>query len=599
MTQLEALDILKMGENVFLTGPAGSGKTFVLNEYIKYLKDHEVDVGVTASTGIAASHMGGMTIHAWTGLGVRDALTARDLDDLEDKPYLWKRFEKAKVLIIDEISMLHHFRLDLVELLCRKFKRSSEPFGGLQVILCGDFFQLPPIVRNGGRMISAESERAIELGESLFSLPDTEVFPDSGNSFSDSTCHSTFDIRHSPKTAFAYNSPAWKKLSPKICYLEEQHRQSDKVYLKVLNAIRSGMISDDIRAHLNSRKDKTHELGIEPTKLYSHNVNVDVENDRELEKLPGQTFEYGMGTRGRPALADTLKRSCLAPELLRLKKGARVMFVKNNYELDFVNGTLGVVEFCDSSSIAVRIGNGRRIEVPMAGWEIEEDGKVKAEIMQYPLRLAWAITVHKSQGMSLDAAEVDLSRSFEPGMGYVALSRVRSLAGLSLLGLNEMALKVHPEVLDFDNRFSEQSEGDAEELRQMKQTTIVDRQADYLNSIAPAKSGLGKKGKKEKIDTIEKTKELLLSKKTLFEIMSERGLKPGTILDHCEKIKDRHSDFDFSHLIEKMPIVRQKTIRGALVKSGMQGGKYLLNPAKALLGSGVTFDELRLVRLCM
>jgi len=223
------------------------------------------------------------------------------------------------------------------------------------------------------------------------------------------------------------------------------------------------------------------------------------------------------------------------------------------------------------------------------------------------LRLAWAITVHKSQGMSLDAAEVDLSRSFEPGMGYVALSRVRSLAGLSLLGINEMALKVHDEVLDFDARFSEQSERDAEELRQMKRSAIADRQADHLNSIAPKVTGRsgchsrahGNLGSVPKLDTVEKTKELLLAKKTLFEIMSERGLKPGTILDHCEKIKDRHSDFDFSHLIAKMPVVRQKTMRAALVKAGMQGGKYLLSPAKDLLGSGVSFDELRLVRLTM
>jgi len=282
------------------------------------------------------------------------------------------------------------------------------------------------------------------------------------------------------------------------------------------------------------------------------------------------------------------------------------MFVKNNYELDYVNGTLGIVEFCDSSGIAVRTVNNKRIEVPMAGWQIEEEGKVKAEIMQYPLRLAWAITVHKSQGMSLDAAEVDLSRSFEPGMGYVALSRIRSLEGLSLLGINEMALKVHPEVLQFDARFSAQSEIDAEELRKMKPSTVADRQADYINSIAPKVTGKrchsragGNPGSVPKLDTIEKTKELLLAKKTLFEIMSERGLKPGTVLDHCEKIKDRHSNFDFSHLIAKMPIVRQKTIRAALVKSGMQGGKYLLSPAKDQLGSGVSFDEIRLLRLTM
>jgi len=136
-----------------------------------------------------------------------------------------------------------------------------------------------------------------------------------------------------------------------------------------------------------------------------------------------------------------------------------VMFVKNNFEEGYVNGTMGLVEYCSEYKIRVRLASGKIIDVEPATWMIEENGTVKASITQYPLRLAWAITVHKSQGMSLDAAEIDLSRSFERGMGYVALSRVRSLAGLSLLGLNDMALKVDDEVLSYDRRFREQSAG--------------------------------------------------------------------------------------------------------------------------------------------
>ena len=147
MTQAEALDILKMGKNVFLTGPAGSGKTHVVNAYVHYLKSHAVDVAVTASTGIAATHIGGQTIHSWSGLGIRDMLSDRDIDDMMQKQYLYKRFEKTKVLVVDEVSMLHHFRLDLVEWICRQMKHNDKPFGGMQVILCGDFFQLPPVTR--------------------------------------------------------------------------------------------------------------------------------------------------------------------------------------------------------------------------------------------------------------------------------------------------------------------------------------------------------------------------------------------------------------------------------------------------------------------
>ncbi len=131
---------MKTGVNVYLTGSAGSGKTFVLNKYIEYLNEHDMSVAVTASTGIAATHMHGMTIHGWAGIGIKDTLDERDLDQLEQKKYIWQRFEKARVLIIDEVSMLHGFRLDIVDRVCRRFKRNEKPFGGLQVILSGDFF---------------------------------------------------------------------------------------------------------------------------------------------------------------------------------------------------------------------------------------------------------------------------------------------------------------------------------------------------------------------------------------------------------------------------------------------------------------------------
>jgi DNA replication protein DnaC len=160
MTQYEALDILKMGKNVFLTGPAGSGKTHVLNSYISYLKSHAVDVAVTASTGIAATHIGGMTIHSWSGLGVKDFLTDYDIENLLEKQYLYKRFEKTKVLVIDEISMLHHFRLDMIEWICRRMKRSEMPFGGVSCVSCavmGSSIEHQQIVLFGSKIaINAE-----------------------------------------------------------------------------------------------------------------------------------------------------------------------------------------------------------------------------------------------------------------------------------------------------------------------------------------------------------------------------------------------------------------------------------------------------------
>jgi len=208
---------------------------------------------------------------------------------------------------------------------------------------------------------------------------------------------------------------------------------------------------------LQSRVDAKIPLTVEPTKLYTHNVDVDIENDLELAKLPGKEYRYQMQLIGPAALSERLQKSCLAPATLRLKVGARVMFVKNNFEEGYVNGTLGVVESLGEERIIVRTSSGALMDVGPASWHIAEDGDIKAEINQYPLRLAWAITVHKSQGMSLDAALVDLRQSFEPGMGYVALSRVRSSAGLSLAGFNDIALCVNEEVLAFDKNLKEKS----------------------------------------------------------------------------------------------------------------------------------------------
>ncbi len=549
MTQKEALDILKMGHNAFITGAAGSGKTHLLNEYIKYLKDNDVDIGITASTGIAASHMGGQTIHAWSGIGVRDSLSPYDIEGLEERSYLWKRFERAKVLIIDEISMLHHFRLDLVEQILRSFKRNNEPFGGLQVVFCGDFFQLPPVSRQG----------------------EQEAF-------------------------FAYHSRSWKELSPKICYLNEQHRQNDSSFLEILNSIRGNSVSDKIKGKLLSRHKKIKEDVDGLTKIYTHNADVDMENERELENLSGRIFEYKMINKGHEFLSETLKKGCLSPENLRLKKNARVIFTKNNFECGYVNGTQGIVTACDGSGIKVRTLGGKTIEVPLATWVIEEDGKIKAEITQYPLRLAWAITVHKSQGMSLDSAEIDLSRAFESGMGYVALSRLRSLDGLFLTGLNDTALKVDEEVFEFDQRFSDSSSAHKAELAELDPKTIKEKQEEFLNKISPRG---GKKNKKKKLTTFEITKKMLEDGKSLLEIAVERDLNSTTILDHCEKIKTTEPGFDFSGVTKIISASRQKKIRDALIRCGKENGKYLLSPAKNKLGPGFSFDEIRLIRLLL
>lgn len=621
MTQDEAFDLLKLGNNVFVTGAAGSGKTYLLNTYIKHLRDHSVGVAVTASTGIAATHLNGKTIHSWSGVGVRDALADNELEALLRNDRVKRNYKKTKVLIIDEISMLHPYQLDMVERIARHMLNLTQPFGGLQVVLCGDFFQLPPVSREN-------------LGIAK---------------------------------AFAYESSAWDTGGFQICYLHEQYRQGEDPLLTVLNDIRSGNAGEQTKVPLRTRYKKDPEGSVRPTKLFARNVNVDSINDRELRGLEGEQKVFCMNTKGFSALVDGLKRGCLAPVDLRLKIGAKVMFVKNAIDGSFVNGTLGMVEDFDDDEgwPLVRTFDNDLIVADPEDWKYEEKGIVRAMLTQVPLKLAWAITVHKSQGMTLDAAEMDLSDAFEPGMGYVALSRVRSLSGLKLLGLNETALTVHPRILEQDKNFKQWSESASEILRKIsdrdkekrqadvlkhrfgakkkrvsqKTPSTAENQEDYSNAYSPwseeddekltrlflekmpiktlsslfrrkpggIRSRLkkldlievtssdekshGQNEKKNKTSTQDITRELVERKIPLTEIAGERGLTVGTIVSHLEKLKglDNLPDIDYI----KKPIKDFDRILEAFKDS--PDGK--LAPVNQKLKGRYSFDDLKVVRL--
>ena len=579
MTQEQALEILKSGKNAFITGPAGSGKTFLLNRYIEWLKGCGINAAVTASTGIAATHLNGITIHSWTGMGVRDEISAKDIKELVKRGYLRRRFLGTSVLVIDEVSMLGGYQLDIADQLFRAFKQIDAPFGGVQVVLCGDFFQLPPIRRilpdwraspAGGppvnRNLGDGDWRKKTLSQSNF---DFDAGDDSGLG-----------------PLFAYHSRAWRNLDLKICYLDEQHRQSDKGFLDTLNAIRGNIAGSAAVKYLQARVGAKIQLGVEPTKLYTHNVDVEIENSFELGKIGGKEFSYKMELIGPAALSERLQKSCLAPQILRLKVGARVMFVKNNFEEGYVNGTLGVVEKLEEGRIMVRTAAGILMDVGLASWHIAEDGDIKAEINQYPLRLAWAITVHKSQGMSLDAALVDLRQSFEPGMGYVALSRVRSSAGLSLAGFNEIALRVNDEVLEYDAKLRRES---------LKHANDFAAFPAPVKQFAPA----AKAKKTKKMDTVSQTRVLIDKGLDLVQIARERNLNVGTILDHCEKMKEKGLALDFAKLAKDIPTGKLIQMKAVLKRGKDENGRYPITPAKELLGDEATYEELRLARLLL
>jgi len=554
MNQQTALAILKTGRNVYLTGAAGSGKTYALNSYITYLKERGVSVAITASTGIAATHLGGSTIHSWAGIGIRDFLSARDIDDITQKEHVVKRMQSVRVLVIDEVSMLPAGVLDMVDQVCRAVKRSDMPFGGMQVVLSGDFFQLPPITR--------------------------------GNE----------------PVRFAYASDAWKGMNIRVCYLGEQFRQDDETLLRILHEIRDGKVSEESRDILIECKERTLDNGMTPTRLFTHNVDVDALNDKELCDLSGSEKSYEMKTTGRAPLVASLEKSVLAPRTLRLKKNAKVMFVKNNFEEGYVNGTLGVVEDIRGDVPVVRTFSGKKIWVHPAEWAIEEDGKMRARIEQLPIRLAWAITIHKSQGMSMDAAEIDLSRSFVEGQGYVALSRLRSLQGLILTGLNAMAFRVHADVARVDAILKKESKKWEEMFLGLSDREICAMQDNFIKisggtldskDIAANKEKVleEKKPKKEKQSTYEKTRILMEKGLSLSEIAGERGMAIGTIITHLEKLKEKKVPVNFEQFKPK----DESFEKIAAAFAGVEDNK--LGPVFGKLRGKYSYETIRLARL--
>ncbi len=584
MRQSSALDILKTGQNVFLTGSAGSGKTYTLNQYIDYLRARRVPVAVTASTGIAATHMNGTTIHSWSGIGIKDELTDRDLTNLSRKQFLADRLKDTAVLIIDEISMLHAKQLNLVSQVLKHVRKNDKAFGGIQVVVAGDFFQLPPIGSKG------ETNRE----------------------------------------KFAFMSEAWLDAKFHICYLSEQHRQVSEAANggldldDILNQIRRQEVTFEAIAALEATFDQN--VDIKRTRLYTHNLNVNKINDKELAALDGEMMRFAATATGDSKLVETLKKTVRTQDELILKVGAKVMFIKNNTELGVSNGTMGeLIGFAavkinddkdnnddlieDDSENAesdtdknikgkgkkttkdkekpkvkkpttqkmpvVRLNSGREVIAEPEEWIIEDEtGDVLASYEQVPLCLAWAITIHKSQGMTLDAAEIDLSRTFELGQGYVALSRLKSLAGLQLLGMNDMSLQLDPLARGADKRFlvlSDEADAnyamlDEESMTQAHEKFILKSGGTLSKSVIDAYANLQKKrreqqqaqlDKKQKLgnqvsdksdSTLLATRVLLEESLSIAEISQARQLSQSTIMRHIGELKSQDPSLVCDHL---------------------------------------------------
>ena len=568
MKQETALKLMKAGENVFLTGSAGAGKTYTLNQYINYLKARKVPVAITASTGIAATHMNGMTIHTWAGIGIKDLLTDDDLKRMKERKYLKEHLENAQVLIIDEISMLHAKQLNLVNQVLKYFKESDDAFGGIQVIAAGDFFQLPPVGRNGEKN----------------------------------------------RDKFCFMSDAWVEAKFRVCYLTEQHRQDDSVLNDILNAIRSQNIQQQHIQALHNTRDQ--DIGETFTRLYTHNMDVDSINFQHLNAIEGTGHQFVAVTDGNEKLIETLKSSVRAPEELSLKKHAKVMFVKNNFDMGYINGSMGeVIGFEEDDELGmlpkVKMTDGTTLLVAPETWSVDnEGGKAIASLQQVPLRLAWAITIHKSQGMTLEAAEINLSHTFEKGQGYVALSRLKSINGLRLLGFNEQALELDSLAIKADRRFQElstEAESNYLDVDLTKQHNAFIRHCGgTLNAteIERNEKKIARSGGKANYAsaTLDETRELFESGYEIQDIAVERGLTPATIINHLAKLQ-REQGLDISvaspgeEVLEQVRKIYKKLQKRQDPSHFNDDGAIKLRPIVELTNPKMGYDQVRLALL--
>ena len=419
---------MEEGKSVFVTGRAGCGKSYLVKRLVTALREQLGDshVYVTAATGIAACNVGGVTLHSFAGIGLGKDDVKTLVRKINRYTNVKERWQRAKVLVVDEISMIDAALLDKLNNIAKAVRNNDAVWGGIRLIFVGDFFQLPP------------------------------VSPDEDN----------------PKF-FAFDAECWEKTDTKDgviapdCVIDlrtQMRQQDDATFTSLLNKLRVGMVPSNAKQLLygaGSGLRALEDKGIQPTKLFPHNATVDRVNKQKLQELSGEPLVFTAKDTGTKAGKAQLNKNCRVPTTVTLKVGAQVMLLRNLAQsIGLVNGVQGVVESFEWATAAkkrrlplVRFftqHHGQQMRLlDRSKWEIKVGRRVIAKRMQVPLRLSYAITIHKSQGMTIHALDVNLEGVFAPGQAYVALSRAVSLDRVRVRNFNPSVIQFNEDVLRF------------------------------------------------------------------------------------------------------------------------------------------------------
>lgn len=400
--QLKVLKtLLNSKDNLFITGAAGTGKSYVLKLFRDMKKAQNEQVPVVASTGAAALLVNGVTFNSYFGLGIMAGGVEATIDNALTNRSVCERIVYTDTIIIDEISMISGDTFKAADLLCQKVRQNKKLFGGIRVIAVGDFLQLGPY---------SETE----------------------------------------KIDWLFDSANWKKSKIKKLELTNIMRTKDKDFLEVLSKVRLGKVDSKVQKFLNKHLIKTKEQDFVGPRIFSRNYEVDDYNKKQLEFLPGTPVACPTKYAGEAGFIQRIKENLVVPEVLYLKKGALVMMRVNNFKEGFVNGTLGHVVGMTSDVLTIKKLSGEMIHVKKHVFEhLNGNGEVVARALNFPLTLAWAVTIHKAQGASLDKALISLDRLWLHGQAYTALSRLSTSQGLFLTKWNKSSFIVDKKVLKY------------------------------------------------------------------------------------------------------------------------------------------------------